>query len=144
VVQGKGGVMDDKERIAKLEAEVAELKARVNPPSPPKFEAGESGPTTTQLAISRVGMSPEVFAEFARAIPVGTIRAMQGERLAPRAPSNTAPPTNAEPRNTSGWRDAAPLSNPPGVALIDRMVEVQDARERAELIVNEGQRLAKK
>jgi hypothetical protein len=139
--------MSEKEleaKIAALQSRLDELERKANPPSPPKFEAGESGPTTTQLAISRVGMSPEVFAEFAKAIPADTIRAMREERRAPRAPTNAAPPTNAEPRNTSGWRDAAPLSNPPGVPLADRLMDVQDARDRAALIADEGRRLAKK
>ena len=57
-----------------LRARVAELEARANPPAPPKFEAGASGPTTTDLAMSRISMSPEVMAEMVRAVGSETIR----------------------------------------------------------------------
>jgi hypothetical protein len=34
----------------------------------------------------------------------------------------------------SGWRDAKPLTTPPGIEHVDRMVEVQTARERLQAV----------
>jgi len=37
------------------------------------------------------------------------------------------------PANTSGWRDATPISNPPGTNWVDAIAIADDARQRAEL-----------
>jgi hypothetical protein len=34
------------------------------------------------------------------------------------------------PRRTNGWIEAKPLAPPPGIALVDRLCEAQDARDR--------------
>ena len=88
-------------------------------------------------------------AEFAAAIPADMAREMINER---RAPQNLAPLTagSATPRlepNRTGWRDPGPLEVPGGQRtqdLIGNLCDVQDARDRAELIAKEAQRLAKK
>jgi hypothetical protein len=135
------------DEVAALRAEVADLKARVearaNPPAPPpRFEAGPRGPTTSELAISRVGMSPETKREFASAVPTGVVRQIVGDgpvgKLAPAGAEGNARPSVAQ-LNTSGWRTAQPLSNPPGVAQADRLMDEQDRRDRVEL----AQRLAR-
>jgi hypothetical protein len=36
----------------------------------------------------------------------------------------------------TGWVDPAPLAPPPGVAIMDRMLDAQDARDRAARIVD--------
>jgi hypothetical protein len=65
-----------------------------------------------------------------------------------RATQNLAPlgEANARPRLASGtgWANEVPLGPVPGISLIDRMVEVQTARDTAELIEKEARRLAKK
>ena len=33
----------------------------------------------------------------------------------------------------SGWRDEVPISTPPGIAHIDRLVDAQDEQDRTEL-----------
>jgi hypothetical protein len=42
----------------------------------------------------------------------------------------------------SGWAREVPLSNPPGVAQADRLMDAQDAKDRHERIVQEAQRQA--
>jgi hypothetical protein len=44
-----------------------------------------------------------------------------------------APPVEPRPKG-SGWQDAAPLAPPPGIALLDRMMDAQDQRDKAALI----------
>jgi hypothetical protein len=133
--------------LAALRERVAELEARTKPPAQPNFNAGPVGPTTTDLALSRLSLSPEVMAEFASAIPREMARDMINERRAPSAPTNATPKPSATPvwtENKSGWRNAQPLTNPPGIAQADRLMDVQDAKDRAELIEREARRLAKK
>jgi hypothetical protein len=132
--------------LAALRARVAELEARANPPAPPKFEAGTSGPTTTDLALSRISMSPEVMAEMVRAVGNETIRGIvkSGGVGVLQSTATTPSPTRVSAQYTSGWRDPGPLGPPPGVAIADRLMDVQDARDRAQLIANEARRLAKK
>jgi hypothetical protein len=132
--------MTDNDKIAALEARVAELEARANPPAPPKFEAGPSGPSTTDLAMSRVSMSREAMAKMA----IPGVRDIFRDA---RATQNLRPlASDARPRvaqeNRSGWANEVPLSPPPGINHIDRLVEVQTARDTAELIAAEARRLA--
>jgi hypothetical protein len=136
-------------RIAKLEAELAELK-RAKSQAPPNLKGlGAVGPTTTQLAISRVGMSAEVVREMANAVGDGLVRQIVGgsapATLKPLSEGSARPRVAQEDR--SGWRNAAPLEPPGGRGtqdLIANLCEVQDARDRADLIAKEAQRLAKK
>jgi|SRR6516162_5289652 hypothetical protein len=111
--------------LAALRERVAELEARTKPPAQPNFNAGPVGPTTTELALNRLSMSPEVMAEFAAAIPADMAREMINERRAPTAPVNEARPTPTPvwTENKSGWRNAQPLTNPPGVAQADRLMD---------------------
>jgi hypothetical protein len=137
-----------KAEIAELRERLAKLEDRANPKPPPKFDAGgPRGPTTTELAISRLGMSREVMADHVRAVGGVVVREIVGDggaaaTLKPLAGTNPTPTVAQE--NRSGWRDPGPLSPPPGISLIDRLVEVQTARDTAELISKEAQRLAKK
>jgi hypothetical protein len=48
----------------------------------------------------------------------------------------TAPGARApEPRGGTGWIDAQPLKPPPGVDILDRMMDAEDAKDRAAQIV---------
>jgi hypothetical protein len=128
-----------KTQIETLTAKVAELEAKAKPPDPPKpFVRGPVGPTTTELAMCRMGMSPQAMAEMVRAVPDALMRdiARDGRRTSTLSALGGEPP--AKPRG-SGWRDAAPLTNPSGVAQADRLMDEQDRRDRVEL----AQRLAR-
>jgi len=48
-------------------------------------------------------------------------------------------PTGVWAENKSGWRNAQPLTNPPGVAQADRLMDAADKADRVEL----AQRLAR-
>jgi hypothetical protein len=45
-----------------------------------------------------------------------------------------APPRALKSYRGSGWREAAPLTPPPGIAQADKLMDAQDARDRQELI----------
>jgi hypothetical protein len=133
--------------IDELKAEIAQLRAeveRANPPAPPKFEVGERGPTTEQIAMSRASLSREAMRKMVEAVPDGEVRGIlrdgrATQNLAPLADANARPRVAQE--NRSGWANEVPLSPPPGINHCDRLMDHQDAKDRAALIMEEGRRL---
>ena len=60
------------------------------------------------------------------------IRDIVRDNRAPQVPAPASPPL---PRSaTPGWIEPRPLGPQPGAAIIDRMMDQQDALDRAELI----------
>jgi hypothetical protein len=119
-----------KARSEEQQARIEELERKANPPAPPKFESGERGPTTTELAMSRASISREAMQKLVEAVPDAEVRGILRDG---RASQNLRPlaEANARPRPAAtGWE--APLSPPPGSSLIDRQIDVQDAKDRAE------------
>jgi hypothetical protein len=51
-------------------------------------------------------------------------------------PTTTIPqrPTSPPVSKGTGWRDDVPIDRPPGIATIDRMMDAQDAKDRAERV----------
>jgi hypothetical protein len=74
------------------------------------------------------------------------VQAMLRACGAPLRPASPAPKTKMlEPRESygpKGWIDNIPLGPPPGVALCDRLMDAQDARDRADLIDAEIKRIS--
>ena len=125
-----------KSQIATLTEKVAELEAKAKPK--PAFVPGPVGPTTTELAMSRLSMPPSALADMVKVTGSDLMRDLRADARH----SATLRPLGGEAparERGSGWRDAVPLSNPPGVALADKIVDAQDRAERVEL----AQRLAK-
>ena len=61
------------------------------------------------------------------------------------SPMSPSTPTDAGhrggvPGGGTGWAHSAPLGPPPGVAQADRLMDAQDAKDRAELIQQEARR----
>jgi hypothetical protein len=52
--------------------------------------------------------------------------------------ANASQPTTPTPLRGNGWVDAPKLSQPPGVALLDRIMDAQDAIDRAERVKQFG------
>jgi hypothetical protein len=61
-------------------------------------------------------------------------------RVSGPPPSPSAAPAELSPERPSGWARFDPLSSPPGIDMIDRMVEADTARQRADAIAAEVQR----
>jgi hypothetical protein len=58
----------------------------------------------------------------------------QRRGVTPPSSMAAAPNARAEPRKGTGWVDSAPLKPPPGVDILDRMMDAQDAKDRSELV----------
>jgi hypothetical protein len=131
---------DLKAELEALRAELAELKEKMKPKAP--FVSDYVPPSPNRF-LDRASMSPEATRIMVEAVGDGMVRdIVNGNRaptqLAPLASPPVGPRVADEDR--SGWREPAPLSNPPGVAIADRLMDAQDARDRAELIAQEARR----
>jgi hypothetical protein len=132
-------------QIAALKAEMEELKRAKAPPDLKTLvDAASTPPPNPFRHIDQQGMSKETMAEMVRAVGSETIRGIvkSGGVGVLQSTATTPTPTPVSAQNTSGWREATPLGPPPGINHVDRLCEVADARDRAELIAKEAQRLA--
>jgi hypothetical protein len=88
-------------------------------------------------AIDRVGLPPSVMREFAAATPDRLVRQIVNDHLgAPEGPTSIIRSDRAgEPdvERGSGWTKPAPLTPPPGCEILDKVMDVQDQLDRAEL-----------
>jgi hypothetical protein len=124
--------------LAALRERVAELERAAKPPLDIKrLTEGRKPPPNP---IDRMSMPPSVVREMCRATPDNLVRAIAADRYAttPVSQVQSEAPTG-KPVNTTGWRET-PLTPPPGIALADRLLDVQDAKDRAELIAGEARR----
>ena len=138
--------MTNDEKIAALEREMAELKAKVSPPKStfvPMSDA-EWIDQMHQAKERRMSMAtpPSVGWDLAAAEPKGFMAGVLHDNRAPFGPSSqgvipsTQQLSNVHPGGASatpGWVAPSPLSNPPGVALADRLMDHHDKLDRAEL-----------
>jgi hypothetical protein len=118
--------MSDAKRIEELEAKLAALEAKVNPPAKPPFVPKPyQQPDYTENA-TRVVM-PWML-EMARAVPTSLIRDIVRDggpaQLRPLAP----PPSDPPPAVAT----TVPIGPPPGVAAIDAIAKGFADREKAE------------
>jgi hypothetical protein len=121
------------DKIAKLEAEIAALKAKVDPPKSTfvPISDAEHRDMVHQMQERRMSMAtpPEVIRDFAVVKEIALRDA--------RAPTGLPNSQQSDPRPSAGdgtgWTREIPLSPPPGVAQADRLMDEQDRRDRAEL-----------
>jgi len=140
--------MTNEEELAQLKARITELEARAKPPPP-----APPAPKGYQRWDPTEGMSMPASAlqEMAQAIPDSMVRdiAMRDGR-APAGPSSQGViPSSQGLSNvrtggggSSGWAREIPLSPPPGVNILDRIMDHEDAKDRHERMVEEARRRA--
>jgi hypothetical protein len=98
-------------------------------------------------------LSPELQREYRRVLELTMwrerSRKLEGPRVtlppdtsrwSGRPPPPSAPPAEPSPERPSGWAKFDPLSSPPGIDMIDRMVEADTRRQREDAIAAEVQR----
>jgi hypothetical protein len=137
--------MTDKDKIAALEARVAELEAKAKPPEPEKpfvpMTDAEHQNWAHQLREGRMKYAtpPSVIRDWA-VIPEHIVRGIVNDRHAPTGPSSQgAIPSSQRVENvrtggstTPGYVDPRPLSNPPGTNWVDAQCIADEVRQRAE------------
>jgi hypothetical protein len=138
--------MPDKkdEIISALEARIAALEEKANPPTKEEFvpvSDAEWRDRMHQAQERRMAMAtpPSAMQDLVNAEPRGFMRGVLRDNRAPTGPGG-AIPSSQQVSNvrgggsaTPGWADPRPLSNPPGVAQADKIVDEFDRRDRAEL-----------
>jgi hypothetical protein len=138
---------DLKSELEALRAEVERLKPT---PTPSEADVAAHRAAMHEAAERRMGrasnFTPDQLAAMAAAVPDDVCKDIV-RRGGVRAPSGhgvgttVSAPLSVSP-NTSGWRPAVPIGNPPGIAQADKLMDAQDARDRHDLIVQEAQRKA--
>jgi hypothetical protein len=133
------------DKIAKLEAEVAELKAKVSPPKSdfvPMSDA-EHRDWVHQMNERRMAAAtpPSVVRDW-NVLPDNLVKEITlRDARAPTGPSSQGViPSSQSVSNvhvggkssTSGWAREIPLSNPPGTNWVDAIAIADDVRQRAE------------
>jgi len=129
------------EEIAALRKEVEEIKAKLSPPKPFVSEPYQRYDPTAGMC-----MPPSALAAMVNAEPKGFMAGVvRDNRGAPTGPTGAIPrstggggPANV-PGSGTGWAHETPIGPPPGVAQADRLMDAQDARDRAELIKRDAQ-----
>ena len=93
------------------------------------------GLTPTQYSAARMLGLSETQLKMRQAVSNKLMRDIVADSYArPTGPSSIIPTDrNAEPvKHTNGWQDAKPLTPPPGIELVDRLVDAQDAQDKRE------------
>jgi hypothetical protein len=120
--------------LDELKARVAELEKANAPPAPtPRQPMERFDPT------ARASMDRETMKDLASAIPPDLARDLRADlaRGNPITQSQSQLPQDRGRveivQRGSGYRDALPLRQPEGVALCDRLLDMQDAIDKADL-----------
>jgi hypothetical protein len=129
-------MIDDatKTELAALKARIEELERKGKPPAPFKEEPYQRYDPTAGMT-----MPPSALQAMIAAEPRGFMKRVVADNRAPTGRPGMIPeqPSNARGTNVAGsgtgWAHDVPLSNPPGVAQADKLMDEQDRRDRAEL-----------
>jgi hypothetical protein len=140
--------MTAKEELEELKRQVAELKAKLDPPKPTftPISDAEWRDQMHQMRERRMAMAmpPSAVRYFADGVTAADCADIRQQRHRPTSPSGIIPDSQqpASPRSSAGdgtgWIAPTPLGPPPGVAQADRLMDAQDVKDRAELIEREA------
>jgi hypothetical protein len=129
---------DESAELKELKARVAELEAKAKPPAP-----FDPGPYQRYDPTANFQMPASALREMVNTVPDSMVRdiAMRDGR-APTGPSAQGVVPSSQPLSnirtggggSSGWREPTPLAPPPGVNILDRIMDHEDAKDRAELV----------
>lgn len=97
---------------------------------------------------ARLNISPEVLREMERACPTSAMRDIVSRRIVHSQSQSGVIPTSqqlsgvrtgggAAPINTSGWQTPKALGPQPHISHVDRLIDAQDRRDKAELIARD-------
>ena len=128
---------------AELWKEVDKLKALTPTPIDPNA-AAKWADEMREMAERRASAYPfsrKQLAVFAEAADDATCRGIVRDNRAPMGPSSagtsgTVSKVSSNPglpgSNTSGWRESTPLGPQPGINHVDRLMDEQDRKDRAD------------
>ena len=142
------------DEIAELKAELERVKTAMRPADPAVMEQAikEWQNAMHQMSEARrsraSAFSREDLRKMEEATPADMIQDLvqHGTVQAPSAAGTSGLVTKVSGNpglpGSTGWRTAAPITSPPGVALADKLMDAQDSRDRHERMVEEARRRA--
>jgi hypothetical protein len=135
----------DAQRIAKLERELAALKAAQAPPKPFKPEPWQQFDPTTNMSMPR-----STLMEMAAAIPDHMIKGIVRDNQAPQGPSAGGIPSSQQITSVhpgggarlpagggTGWAREVPFGPSMHQRYVDAQLDAQDAKDRAARIAED-------
>jgi hypothetical protein len=135
-----GNVDDLRAEIAALKKRQSELEAKLaeadKPPAPFKAEPYQPRDWTAGATMDR-----ETKRELAKSFPADLVRDLRSDALKPNPVTGTSQAQLSQDhgggrvqiQRGTGWQEPNPLGAPPGVALADRLMDMQDAIDKADL-----------
>jgi hypothetical protein len=133
------------DELAALRKRIEELEAKTKPPEPEKPFVPQ--PYQRYDPTAGMCMPPSALRAMVAAEPRNFMRDVVRDNRAPSTPTGAIPrsqqassgggPVNV-PGSGTNWGHSTPLGPPPGVAQADRLMDAQDAKDRAELIEREA------
>jgi hypothetical protein len=129
------------DELAALRKRIEELEAKAKPPEPFVSPPHERYDPTAGMC-----MPPSALRAMVAAEPRGFMAdVVRDNRGAPTGPTGIIPrsqqPTGGGPAASgsgTGWGHSTPLGPPPGLRYVDAQLDVQDAKDRAELVEREA------
>jgi hypothetical protein len=118
-----------KAQNAELADRIAKLEAAAKPAEP--FKSDWRGPIDYTQGMS---MPRSAMQAMADALPSSFYADLRADaRKANPITGGPNPQPQPQVRRGTGWRDEVPLGPQPGIEHVDRLVDAQDAKDRAEL-----------
>jgi hypothetical protein len=128
-----------KAQNVELADRIAKLEAAAKPPE--LFKSDYRGPIDYTAGMS---MPKSAMLDLIKNVPDALMKDLRADARKPSPAAASTSPISSTPaaqsqsqRRGSGWRDEVPLGPPPGIEHCDRLVDAQDAKDRAELIERE-------
>jgi hypothetical protein len=113
-----------------LKKRVEELEAAKKPPEPFVPEPWQPIDYTANF-----GTPANAVLDLINAVPDSLVRALVSDARRPNPVTGFKPqPTQQQQQRGSGWVDERPIEPPPGIEHCDRLMDVQDALDRAEVV----------
>jgi hypothetical protein len=123
--------MSELEELKKQNAALEErLKKLEDKEEPPPRNQSYSAPRDYTEGMSMPALA---IREMVNAIPESVMREVRADAKKPNPVTGYTTPQPTNQVRGSGWRDEVPISTPPGIAHIDRLVDAQDEQDRTEL-----------
>jgi hypothetical protein len=118
-----------KEDIAELKSRIAALEAKLEPTA----SVSAAPPRPSFQRLDRLSMPPSAMADLVAAVPSMSDIVADSRR----GVSQNTSISPEKPRGT-GWIDPLPLKSPPGIDVIDKLVDAQDRRDLRQRLREEG------
>jgi hypothetical protein len=118
--------MSEKE-IEDLKAEVRALKDQLNPPS-------RQSNWQPRDYTENASMPASALRDLVNAVPDAVMSGLRADSRKPNPVNPSSPPQpTTQVQRGSGWAKPIPVEPPPGIELMDRMMDQQDHLDRVEL-----------